>query len=184
MVMAYKLEFKGNKGHRQVVKTIDIHEESYQALNDMVRSGVNAADGYSGFLVDDTYDIFGGNCYGSTVSMAVNVLIMDVVDKLEDNGMLSVGPETAKDRIIETVFPCMCHTNDESMYQELSFFNQDPEEVKSGVTRCLIKRQAVAFSENFNYAIGKDRRPAGEIALGILIYLSSTIPEPIDKDAN
>ena len=183
--MAIEYSFKGEKGRRKVVKTIDIHEESYQALRKMILSGENMSEDIVGPLVEDTYSIFGGNSYGGIVSMAVNILIMDILEKLNERGMLSVDMDDANDKILEAVFPCMCFTkgDEESAYMELRFFDTDSDEVMSEVTGCLKEIHATAFSECFKKAIMKDSRPAGEIALGILMFICSNVVTT-DKNAN
>lgn len=183
--MATDYNFIGGKGHRKVVKTIDIHEESYEAICKMVGSGMNSIAEPCGLFLEDAYKMFGGNCYGMTVSMAINCLLSDIVRNLEEKVLLTKKGEDVFCDLSETILPVMCCLNDEdgASMDELRFFNTDVEEIISDITPCLIDSVGKIFSNNLWEAVNNDNRPAGEIALGILMYLSSEVIST-DKDAN
>ena len=171
--MEYK--FKGEKGSRQVVKTIDIQEESYEALQKMLSTGESMTEDVCGPLIEDTYKIFGGNCYDILVSIAVRHLIIGVVTELEEKDFLSMEGEKACDEISEALFPSMCFVrNDDGDYEEeLRFFETNIDEVIENVAPCLADIQRHIFTENLKEAVKTDNRPVGEIALGILMYIGS-----------
>lgn len=169
------LELKGRKGCRQVVKTIDIQEETYEALQKMISSGANMTDDVCLPLVSDTYKIFGGNCYGMLVSMAVINLMAGIVRELDDKKFLSMDGEAAYVKMSEALFPTMCYTKDEdgAIDDGLYFFEVNLDEVITKVAPCLADKQRLIFTKNLNEAVKEDNRPVGEIALGILMYISS-----------
>lgn len=175
MIMDYK--FIGEKGSRKVVKTVEIHEESYEAIKKMISSGKNMTDDIPGPLLDDTYNIFGGNCYDMLVSLAVESLIGMVVHELQDKKYLSVEGEVAFRKISDTLFPSMAFTNDEDgcVDDELKFFEINPDEVINGVANVLEDGIHKMFVKNLKKAVKNDNRPVGEIALGILMYISSEV---------
>lgn len=173
--MAVKFDFAGRKGQYKVVKTIDVCEESYEALQKMVLSGKNMTEDVCLPLIEDTYQIFGGNCYGMLVSMAIEHLIGGVVHKLEEKDFLSMSGEKAFATISDAVLPSMCYIADEdgAVEDELRFFESDMNEIIGKVTPCLAEKQQRIFSGNLKEAVKQDARPVGEIALGILMFISS-----------
>lgn len=183
--MATEYNFKGGKGNRKVVKTIDIHEESYEAICKMIGNGTNSISETCAPFLEDVYGMFGGNCYGMVVSMAIDCLLSDTIHNLDEKGFLTKKGEDVFCDISEAILPVMCCLNDEdgASMDELRFFYTDVEEIISEVTACFIDRVGKVFSENLREAVKNDNRPAGEIALGILMYLSSEVV-PVDKDAN
>lgn len=183
--MAVEYEFKGKKGCRRVVKTIDIHEDSYDAICKMVGSGKNSMFETCEPFLEDVYNMFGGNCYGITVSMAIDCLLSDTIHNLEEKGFLTKKGEDVFCDISETILPVMCYKNDENgaSVEELRFFYTDVDQIISEITPFLTESAGKVFSNNLREAVKNDNRPAGEIALGILMYLSSEVV-PVDKDAN
>lgn len=173
--MAVKLRFSEEKGSRQVIKTIDIHDESYDALQKMISTGMNMTEDICGPLIDDTYKIFGGNCYGMLVSMAVEQFMCDIVRELDDKKFLSMDGEAAYVKMSEAIFPTMCYTKDEdgAIDDGLYFFEVNLDEVITKVAPCLAEKQRLIFTKNLKEAVKEDNRPVGEIALGILMYISS-----------
>ena len=173
--MEYK--FIGEKGSRKVIKTIEIREESYKALKEMLESGKNMTDNIYPTLLEDTYHIFGGNCYGMLVSLAVENLIGNIVHELEEKKYLSVEGNVAFSKMTDTLFPSMVYTkdNDGAVDDELRFFEVDVDDIINGVASCLVAGPKDIFTHNLNEAIKSDGRPAGEIAIGILLYISSEV---------
>ena len=182
--MEKNLEIKGEKGSRKVIKTIGIHEESYEAIQNMISSGQNLTDDICGPLVEDTYNIFGGNCYDMMVSMAVEHLIGGVVHNLEEKHFLSIEGSEAFSKISDCLFPSMCYTQDEdgTIDEELRFFEVCVEEIIENVTHCLASEVQQIFTNNLTEAVKDDNRPAGEIALGILMYISTGVCAEEDKE--
>ena len=168
--MAVEFNLKGCKNARQVVKTIDISEQTYQAITKMAEKGTNVLDSEEDLpFLSDIYNVFGGNCYGDIVSMAIKGLIANVVDTLDDKGWLIVEGQEAFMELSEAFLPLMCSADDETLH----FFGSDEEEIRDAVRKCIIKDKADEFIANFNKAIENDTRPVGEIATGILMYVSS-----------
>lgn len=170
-----EFKFSGEKGSRKVVKTIDIHEESYEAIQTMLSSGENMNKDVNGPLLDDVYHIFGGNCYGLTVSKAIDKLIVSVVNELWEKKHLSVEVADACVNITDAIFPTMAYTNDEHgvIEEELRFFELDADAIITNVSTCLHDESRAVFVKSLRSAVKHDSRPAGEIALGILMYIAS-----------
>ena len=168
--MAVECKFKGRKNARQIVKTIDISEQTYQAITKMAEKCTNVLDSDEDLpFLSDIYNVFGGNCYGGIVSMAIKGLIANVVDALDDKGWLIVEGMKAFLMLSEALLPLMCSADDETLH----FFGSDEKEIRDAVRKCLVKDKADEFIANFNKAIENDTRPVGEIATGILMYVSS-----------
>ena len=162
----YKLT--GRKGSRQIVKTVDISEESYQMWKKP-----KSTSGFKGFsTLADAYNAFGGNCYRGIVSDAVENLFAAVIKSLEENGHLKVEAENAYKRIVLSLFPIMCATVDDSgdnVVDGIRFFNDDSDEVRKTVAECLTDECAERFMKEFDEV---DADPAGEFALCVLMYLA------------
>lgn len=175
--MATNYSFKGAKGHRKAVKTIDIHEESYLSLRKMVDDGMNSADVLSDVFIEDVYNMFGGDCYDTLVSMAIECLLSNVVHNLESKCFLAKSGSEVFGKLSDTILPVMCCVNDEdgASVDELRFFNTDVEDLISGISPCLTENIGKAFAENLREAVLSDKRPAGEVAFGILMYISSEV---------
>lgn len=172
--MDINFSFKGKKGHRQVIKTIDINDESYDAINGMITTGQNMTEDVTGPLINDVYNIFGGNCYSSIVTIAIGSLILEVVSNLETRGCLSIKDDEAYYKIAESIFPTMCYVNDEdgAAFEELRFFYTDAEQIISEVGCCLNERTRNIFSKLLREAVSEFGDPAGEMALRILLQIS------------
>lgn len=172
--MAINYNLKGEKDNRQVVKTIDIHEESYDAIKKMIASGQNMTEDVIAPLLDDAYKMFGGNCYRTTVSIAISTLLLDIVRGLEREKRLSKDGDEAYNEILESIFPAMCYIKDEdgSAFDELRFFYPDADKIIQEVGGCLEKHTREIFSKLLIDSASECKEPAGEIAFAILLRIS------------
>lgn len=175
--MAIEYKFAGKKGSRKVVKTIDITDESYNGIKGMLESGMNMTDAINGPLISDTYNIFGGNCYGMLVSMAIQQMIASIIHELEDKKNLKVDGEEAFHKLSGIILPLMCYssyTSDGDEYaEELNFFNTNSDEIVGIVNECIIDKKAAWFAKQLTETSTKDNRPAGEIACALLMYMAN-----------
>lgn len=174
--MAINYKFEGKKGSRKVIKTIDINEESFISLKKMLDSGKNMEEDVCGPLIDDTYNIFGGNAYGGIAQIAITKLIADVVDGFsEKDQILYTEAEDLVPIIKHALFPMMCYTESQDglFYNALSFFNTDEEEIRGCLSNFLTSETYKEFDDKFTSATKTNDLPAGEVALGILLYMLS-----------
>lgn len=172
--MAVSISLKGEKGHRQAVKTIDINNISYNAIKNMLTTGQNMTEDVVEPLINDVYEIFGGNCYSTTIILAVKSLMSEIVRGLEVRKCLSVKDDKAFYDITESIFPTMCYVKDEdgAAFDELRFFETDAEQIISEIGDCLNERTNHLFSKFLRKAVSECSEPAGEIALRILLHIS------------
>ena len=172
MAVSYKIT--GKKGYRKVIKNIDISDDSYKAIKCLIARGAEMSSDINYPSLDEVYEMFGGNCYGALVSMAIENLIGVIVHQLEDKGFLCVKGEDAYYEISNVILPMMCYTtNGEEYTDQLQFFNTNEFEICDSVRHCLIDEKAEVFVKNFMEALNTDKRPAGEVATGILMYIAN-----------
>lgn len=175
--------FKVDEEARRIVKTVKVSKESCAAFRGILENDGRCDDYPS---IDDAYNVFGGNCYGGIVRIAIEHMLMMVVGMLEDNKCLSVDGDDAFDRIMSSVFPTMCYEEleNEEVGDALMFFNDDAEEVLGAVKGCLTDDKAAVFEKNFLQAVKKSTHPAGEIATGILMFIGSGSDDTENMEAN
>ena len=172
--MAVNYKVTGKKGCRKAVKSIDISDDSYKAIKCMIERGAEMSSDMSYPSLEEVYEMFGGNCYGSLVSMAITSLIGDTVHQLDDNGYLIVEGEDAFYEMSNVILPMMCYkSNGEEYIESLQFFNTDEYEICDTVKRCLIEEKAEYFATHLMEALNEDKRPAGEVAMAILLFIAN-----------
>lgn len=164
--------FSGDKDARRFVKTVEVSEETYQAVKEAI-GGKVLGNCDSVTVITDTYRMFGGNCFSSIVSYAICRLVDEVAHVLDEKGMLSVDAEKASSIISKAVMPLMISIrDDEGTVGALSFFNDDAEEIEKAVVGCLVGEKGEVFSRMLRETAGNDVFPVGETALGILISIA------------
>lgn len=172
--MAINFSLSGAKGSRKVIKTIDVNDESYDALKSIIEGGEGLPEDLSELTIYDTYKIFGGNCYNNLVSMAIDRVICSTIHELANLNMLITDVDTALDKMSEGLLPTMCFVSYGEGYGEgLRFFCQNTDDVLAVISECLVTSKAEWFKDTFLNAVKKNERPAGEVALGILLYIIS-----------
>ena len=181
--MAINFRITGKKGNRKVLKSVDISEENYKAIKNLTECGPELAENTQLLSLQETYDIFGGNCYDMLVTTAIEQMISAIIHELEDKKYLSIDGEEAYYRLSNIIFPIMCYTsNGEEYVESLNFFNTNAFEICDVVKECLIEEKAEFFVNHLMQALNDDNRPAGEIAMAMLMYLANDSIEGIETE--
>lgn len=165
--MAIDLKLIGEKGHRQLVKTIDIHEDSYEFIMKMINFGQTSSEEKTEHLIEDMMNVFCGDAFDATIRLALHCTLTEVLYFLHDNGATikcQVGEMI--DDFIESLFPCMCYSGEEQLF----FFSKDEDDIHS-VFEKYLKPEYIRDIKDALYSGSID----GNAAFGLLLYLRSSM---------
>ena len=176
--MAEEYSFIGEKGARKAVRTVDVSDECYEMLKMLKESGGTTEQKWTysnGIqMANEMQRIFGGNCYGMVVHLAMDLMLATLLDELEEQGSLKGTAEECYEQVRDVLMHILSSTyNEESEIASLHAFEKDTDMVLGAVRKILKGSSYKVFKKNIELMQKVDNRPAGELAFLALWNLVS-----------